>query len=107
MAIFASLCYHMHMPASFEWDEQKNQENQLKHGVSFAVAQHVFADPHRLIYEDLDHSSPEETRYFCLGKIDNQVCTVRFTYRAGKIRIFGAGFWRKERRIYAERNKRA
>jgi uncharacterized protein len=96
----------MDMPASFEWDETKNQENQRKHGISFAIAQHAFADPNRIIYEDLDHSLPEETRYYCLGKIGDQVCTVRFTYREGQIRIFGAGFWRKERRIYEQRNQR-
>ncbi len=94
------------MPTSFEWDDQKNQENQLKHGVSFEVAQYAFADPNRIIYKDLDHSLPEETRYFCLGKIGNRVCTVRFIYREGHIRIFGAGFWRKERRIYEQRNRR-
>jgi hypothetical protein len=38
------------MPASFEWDEQKDRENQLKHGVSFAAAQYAFADPNRIIY---------------------------------------------------------
>ena len=92
------------MPTSFEWDELKNQENQRKHGVSFEVAQHAFADRNRIIYVDLDHSTPEETRYFCLGKIGNRVCTVRFTYRAQRIRIFGAGYWRKERRIYEQRN---
>ena len=104
------------MPTSFEWDEQKNQENQLKHGVPFEVAQYAFAGAaaqhgaDRIIYVDLDHSTPEETRYFCLGRLPSRrgqrVCTVRFTYRAQRIRIFGAGFWRKERRIYEQRNKK-
>lgn len=69
------------------------------------MAQYAFADPKRIIFKDLDHSTTEETRYFCLGKIGNRVCTVRFTYRRNRIRIFGAGFWRKERSIYEQRNR--
>lgn len=90
---------------SFEWDEHKNLENQAKHHLSFAVAQYAFADSNRIIAEDLTHSTAEEKRYYCIGKIGDQVCTVRFTYRAGKIRIFGAGYWRKERKIYERANQ--
>jgi uncharacterized DUF497 family protein len=36
----------------FEWDDDKDRENQAKHGVAFAVAQHAFADPNRVIAED-------------------------------------------------------
>ena len=28
--------------------------------------------------------------------------TVRFTWRDGQIRIFGAGYWRKGRKIYEQ-----
>ena len=93
------------MAVTFEWDERKNLENQRKHGVSFEEAQAAFADPHRLIFLDLDHSTPDEIRYFCLGRIGERVCTVRFTYRGETIRIFGAGYWRKEQRIYEQRNR--
>jgi len=37
----------------FEWDEDKDQENLAKHGVSFALAQHAFLDPHRVIASDI------------------------------------------------------
>jgi hypothetical protein len=30
---------------------------------------------------------------------------VRFTWRDGVIRIFGAGFWRKGRRIYEQQSR--
>jgi len=33
------------MEPTFEWDHRKNQENQKKHGVPFALAQYAFADP--------------------------------------------------------------
>lgn len=32
----------------FEWDEDKNRGNRLKHGVSFAVAIEAFDDPFEL-----------------------------------------------------------
>jgi hypothetical protein len=32
------------------------------------------------------------------------VMTVRFTWRSGKIRIFGAGYWRKGKAIYEKAN---
>ncbi len=77
---------------------------QTKHGVSFAFAQLAFLDEHRVILEDLDHSH-EEKRYYCLGKVAGGVMTVRFTYRLNKIRIIGAGYWRKGKSIYEEENK--
>lgn len=45
--------------AHFEWDAKKDHENQQKHGISFMVAQYAFADPHRIIAEDLNHSDKE------------------------------------------------
>ncbi|MEK7364999.1 MAG: BrnT family toxin [candidate division NC10 bacterium] len=68
-------------------------------GVSFAKAQFAFADPKRVIAEDLSHSSGEK-RYYCFGWVEGGVLTVRFTYRGDVIRLFGAGYWRKGRRIY-------
>jgi uncharacterized DUF497 family protein len=43
----------------FEWDSKKDHENLQKHGVSFASAQYAFADPHRIIAEDMSHSDDE------------------------------------------------
>ena len=85
----------------FEWDANRDHENRQKHGVSFAKAQFAFADPRRVIAEDLSHSSSEE-RYYCFGWVEGGVLTVRFTYRAEVIRIFGAGYWRKGKRIYEQ-----
>ncbi|GAA3952525.1 BrnT family toxin [Allohahella marinimesophila] len=90
---------------NFEWDDTKNDENVEKHGVSFFEAQHAFMDRHRIIAEDTAHSATEK-RYFCFGEDKDGVgiLTVRFTYRSGKIRIFGAGYWRKGKRIYDKEN---
>jgi uncharacterized DUF497 family protein len=89
---------------SFDWDPVKNRINRAKHGVSFERAQYAFFDPRRVIAEDLDHSGTER-RYFCFGLVDGGVMTVRFTWRGGVIRIFGAGYWRKGRRIYEQQNR--
>lgn len=50
----------------FEWDEQKNAINKIKHGISFEEACSVFQDPHALIIPDPDHSNDEE-RFVILG----------------------------------------
>ena len=95
----------MVMDSSFDWDEEKNQENVKKHDISFYQAQKAFQDSQQLIYEDVKHSTEKEKRYFLLGKIGKRVCTVRFTYRGKVIRIFGAGYWRKEQKLYEKENK--
>ena len=89
--------------ASFEWDPSKDKANRDKHGVSFAAAQRAFLDPRRVIAEDSDHSLAEP-RFFCFGRVGDGVMTVRFTYRQGRIRIIGAGYWRKGKAIYERQN---
>lgn len=93
----------MEKPA-FDWDESKDEENQSKHGVCFSLAQHAFRDPLRVIVEDVSHSSDED-RFYCIGRVNEGIVTVRFTYRGGIIRIIGAGYWRKGKRIYETENK--
>ena len=87
----------------FDWDPDKDAENQRKHGVSFGRAQYVFADPKRVIAKDISHSQTED-RYYCFGEVGNGVLTVRFTYRASVIRIIGAGYWRKGKATYEREN---
>jgi len=89
---------------SFEWDNAKERANRIKHGVSFVEAQYAFFDPRRVIAEDLGHGGAE-ARYFCFGEVAGGVMTVRFTHRAGRIRIFGAGYWRKGKRLYEQQNR--
>lgn len=93
------------MNISFEWDESKNQINIEKHKVTFEKAKEVFKDSKRIIVEDLSHSSKEK-RYFCIGKVGKRIMTVRFTYRQNKIRIFGAGFWRRGKDRYEKEHSK-
>jgi uncharacterized DUF497 family protein len=84
----------------FDWDDNKERENIAKHGVSFETACRVFQDPDVVIHNDKKHSA-DEARYFAFGEVDERVLTVRFTLRGGSIRIFGAGYWRKGKDVYA------
>ncbi len=90
--------------ARFEWDADKDRENQSKHNVSFSIAQRAFFDPRRVIAEDMSHSGEEE-RLYCIGKVDEEILTVRFTFRGNVIRNFGAGYWRRGRKIYERENQ--
>ena len=97
--------YNMSMNKNtFEWDDKKDRDNQKKHGIAFSQAQYAFADPKRVIAEDINHSYREK-RYYCFGKVDDGIITVRFTYRSNVIRIIGAGYWRKGKNIYEKENK--
>lgn len=89
---------------SFEWDPGKDRANRVKHGVPFSTAQLAFLDPRRVIAEDLDHSD-SEPRYFCFGQVGSGIMTVRFTWREGRVRIIGAGYWRKGKAIYEQQNR--
>ncbi|MFI5360807.1 MAG: BrnT family toxin [Elusimicrobiota bacterium] len=90
--------------ADFEWDFDKDVENQLKHGVSFETARIAFYDPKRIVLEDLNHSRVEK-RLYCIGSVRDGILTVRFTLRKELVRIIGAGYWRKGKSIYEKENQ--
>jgi uncharacterized DUF497 family protein len=50
----------------FEWDPEKNEENQRKHGIPFEEGQTVFYDDNAIFLADPDHSEHEE-RFLMLG----------------------------------------
>jgi uncharacterized protein len=91
-------------PSFDVWDETKNRANQAKHGVSFEVAQLAFFDVRRVIMRDIAHEKGEK-RFFCFGLVNENVLTVRFSYRRKRIRIFGAGYWREGKKRYDKENK--
>ena len=89
---------------TFEWDAAKDATNRSKHGLSFEEAQEAFFDPNRVIARDLAHSGTEK-RYYCFGRVGDAIATVRFTLRRRRIRIIGAGFWRKGKAAYEKANQ--
>ena len=82
-----------------EWDENKNQINIRKHGISFATAALVFADEERIEYYDRLHSL-EEDRYVVLGCVQG-ILYVVYTMRGEAARLISARMATpKEREIY-------
>ncbi len=83
----------------FEWDEEKNTKNKIKHKISFETAAHVFDDPECIEMYDFEHSISED-RYIALGKV-GEVLFVVYTERKDAVRLISARFATKaERRIY-------
>lgn len=77
---------------TFTWDENKNQINQVKHGISFEEAKTVFYDPSALVIDDPEHSKEEE-RFIILGLSETaKLLVVCHCYRAADtvIRIISA-----------------
>lgn len=92
------------MTTRFDWDPDKDAENLRKHGVSFAEAQEAFMDRGRVIARDVNHSQ-SEPRFYCFGRVADGVLTVRFTCRGDVVRIIGAGYWRRGKRLYEANSK--
>jgi uncharacterized DUF497 family protein len=88
----------------FEWDRSKELANAVKHRVDFTAAQAAFDDPKRMIAHDSAHSTGEP-RFYCYGKARGGILTVRFVLRGRRIRIIGAGYWRKGRKLYEQANQ--
>ena len=76
----------------FEWDENKNQINQHKHGISFQEAKTVFYDEEALVIDDPEHSETED-RFIILGLSNKaNLLVVCHCYRASDtvIRLISA-----------------
>ena len=87
----------------FEWDDDKAEANERKHGVTFAEAMTVFADPLSLTGYDPGHSDGED-RYITMGEsADGRLLIVSHTDRGGAIRIISAReATRRERKDYED-----
>ena len=65
----------------FEWDENKNEINKKKHGLSFEAAKEVFYDESAIIFDDPEHSLQED-RFLIIGMIrSSKICIVSHCYR--------------------------
>jgi len=89
----------------FEWDENKNELNKRKHGISFETAQEVFYDNAAVLFDDPDHSICEE-RFLIIGMLrSSKICIVSHCYRSNEniIRLISAREATKnEIKIYKE-----
>jgi len=86
----------------FEWDDEKNRRNIIKHKISFETAVNVFKDKNRVELFDILHSEIED-RYICIGIINGvaYLITVVYTERRDVIRIISARkATKRERQLY-------
>ena len=86
----------------FEWDENKNTINKIKHHISFEEAETVFYDDLALMIDDPDHSQDED-RFIILGMSSKaNLLIVCHCYRASDtvIRIISARKATKTEAIY-------
>lgn len=73
-----------------EWDPDKDQRNQAKHGIGFEEAATVFGDSFALTWEDREHSVGEY-RVLTLGYTEtNRLVIVAHTERGDRTRIITA-----------------
>lgn len=87
-----------------EWDDQKNETNVKKHGISFYTAAYVFADANRVELYDEEHSNVEE-RYAVIGLV-GELLFVVYTERDEVVRLISARIaTRTEEELYNEYNK--
>ena len=77
------------MTIEFDWDEEKNAINEMKHGVSFDEAKLVFFDPMRVDIFDSEHSEAED-RWKVFGMAGWVLLMVNYTEDDGLIRIISA-----------------
>lgn len=90
----------------FEWDEDKNDDNESKHGIAFEEILEVFDDFYAFVKIDVAHSSFDEIRYILIGESPIGFVIVIFTERGGKFRIISARMANaKDRRIYEKQKK--
>lgn len=71
----------------FEWDEDKDQINQRKHGIALEIAAQAFSNPN--VFEFADDTT-DELRYNMLGFVGDRLLRVTFTLRGVTCRIISA-----------------
>lgn len=86
----------------FEWDEDKNRENQRKHGIAFEEAALIFSGVVLTRFDDREYYG--EIREVSTGMIGGRVTVVvAHTDREGVIRLISARLANKrERKAYDE-----
>lgn len=90
----------------FEWHEKKASQNDRKHGVTFAEAITVFADPLARVFSDPDHSDTEEREILVGYSRDNRLLVVSFVEHDDTVRIISARTATRREYLRHEENQR-
>lgn len=68
----------------FEFDAEKNELNQAKHGIDFIAAQQLWKDSNRVV---VPARTSDEPRYLLVGRISEKHRSAVFTIRGDAFRI--------------------
>ncbi|MCP5051891.1 MAG: BrnT family toxin [bacterium] len=77
----------------FEFDANKSESNNRKHGIDFVEAQTLWEDPD---YIEIPARTVDEPRYLVVGNISGRLWSGIITYRGEKVRIISVRPSRKE-----------
>lgn len=77
----------------FEFDSEKSESNNQKHGIDFYEAQGLWDDPD---FIEIPVKTSDEPRFLIIGKVSEKHWSGVITYRTGKIRIISVRRSRKE-----------
>jgi len=77
----------------FEFDQEKSQTNQEKHGIDFIEAQLLWLDDMLL---EIPARTTGEPRFLIIGKIGNKHWSAVVIYRQDRVRIISVRRSRKE-----------
>ena len=69
----------------YEWDEEKNRQNEIKHGLNFEDVDVVFDGP-CLTFQDTRQKYDEE-RFITIGFLDERMVVIAHTPRSEKTRV--------------------
>ena len=86
----------------FEWDDEKEQKNIIKHKIDFSTAALVFDGENRIEMYD-DRHSDDEDRYITIGQVNDFtfIVMVVYTERGEAIRIISARLaTKREKEMY-------
>lgn len=89
----------------FEWDEEKDLDNQRKHGLSFQEAKRLFeSGVDYLEIFDAEHSESED-RFIAIGPVDQRLVVVWYAEpEEAAVRIIGIRLASKrERELFRSR----
>ena len=77
----------------FEFDSEKSNQNQKKHGIDFHEAQALWEDPD---FIEIPAKTIDESRFLVVGKIGDTHWSGIITYRGENVRIISFRRSRKE-----------
>ncbi|MCB1183484.1 BrnT family toxin [bacterium] len=77
----------------FEFDAEKSDANQAKHGIDFVAAQALWGDPDVV---EIPARTADEPRHVVIGRIRDRMWSAIVTYRGERIRIISVRRSRRE-----------